>query len=101
VTARPTRPPRPTLGTRLLILFLIALGVFVLILAFTRPSTGRFMSAVLLLGAAGVVRHRATRPTDPAEYGRAAQLRSLYRSIAIAVAFIAASFFVNRLLTSN
>jgi hypothetical protein len=101
VTQRRARDPRPTLGTRLLILALIALGVFVLVLAFTRPSAGRFMSAAVLLGAAGVLRFRATRPTDPAQYGRAAQLRSLYWSIAIVVVFIGASFLVNRLLTGN
>ena len=99
MTTRRT-PPRPTLGTRLLILGLVALGIFVLVLAFTRPSAGRFMSAAFLLGAAAVVRHRATRPVDPEAYGRAAQLRSLYWSIAIAVAFIAASFFVNWVLTN-
>lgn len=95
------RTPRPTLGTRLLVLFLIVLGVFVLVLAFTRPSAGRFLSAAVLLGAAGVLRYRSARPVDPEEYGRAAQLRSLYWSIAIAVSFVAASFLVNRLLTSN
>ena len=101
MTPRRARDPRPTLGTRLLILALIALGVFVLVLAFTRPSAGRFMSAAVLLGAAGVLRFRATRPTDPSRYGRAAQLRSLYWSIAIAVVFIGASFLVNRLLAGN
>jgi hypothetical protein len=101
VTARRSAQPRPTLGTRLLILALVGLGVFVLVLAFTRPSAGRFMSAAVLLGAAGVVRHRAVRPADPAAYGRAAQLRSLYWSIVIAVVFIGASFLVNRLLNGS
>ena len=62
-----------------------------------RPSARRPPSASY---AAGVLRFRATRPTDPAQYGRAAQLRSLYWSIAIAVVFVGASFLVNKLLTS-
>jgi hypothetical protein len=94
------RRPRPTLGTRLLILALIALGLFVLVLAFTRPSAGRFLSASVLLGAAGVVRYRSTQPVDPERYGRAAQMSSLYWSIVIAVVFVGASFLVNQLLTN-
>ncbi|MEO6511408.1 MAG: hypothetical protein ABIO16_10485 [Nocardioides sp.] len=100
MTPRRSATPRPTLGTRLLILFLIALGAFVLLLAFTRPSAGRFMSAAVLLGAAGVIRHRALKPADPSKYGRAQQMSSLYWSIVIAVVFIGASFLVNQLLTN-
>ena len=90
---------RPKLRTRLLILALITLGVFVLVLAFTRPSVGRFLSAGVLLGAAAVVRFRAVRDADPTKYGRAAQMHSLYWSIVIAVVFVGASFLVNYLLT--
>lgn len=90
---------QPKLRTRLLILALITLGVFVLVLAFTRPSVGRFLSAGVLLGSAAVVRFRALRTDDPSKYGRAAQMSSLYWSIVIAVVFIGASFLVNYLLT--
>jgi hypothetical protein len=93
VTAR-----RPKLRTRLLILALITLGVFVLVLAFARPSVGRFLSAGVLLGAAAVVRFRALGDDDPSKYGRAAQMHSLYWSIVIVVVFVGASFLVNRLL---
>ena len=91
---------RPKLRTRLLILALIGLGVFVLVLAFTRPSAGRFLSAGVLLGAAAVVRFRAVRTNDPTAYGRAAQMHSLYWSIVIAVVFVGASFLVNELLSN-
>ena len=89
---------RPKLRTRLLILALVTLGVLVLVLAFTRPSAGRFLSAGVLLGAAAVVRFRAVRTDDPSKYGRDAQMRSLYWSIVIAVVFVGASLLVNRLL---
>ena len=89
---------RPKLRTRLLILALITLGVLVLVLAFTRPSAGRFLSAGVLLGAAAVVRFRALRTDDPAKYGRDAQMRSLYWSIVIAVVFVGASLLINQLL---
>ena len=89
---------RPKLRTRLLVLALVTLGVFVLVLAFTRPSVGRFLSAGVLLGAAAAVRFRAVRTDDPSKYGRDAQMRSLYWSIVIAVVFVGASLLINRLL---
>ena len=89
---------RPKLRTRLLIIALVALGVFVLVLAFTRPSVGRFLSAGVLLGAAAVVRFRSVRTDDPSKYGREAQMSSLYWSIVIAVVFVGASFLINQLL---
>ena len=65
---------RPKLRTRLLIIALITLGVFVLVLAFTRPSAGRFLSAGVLLGAAAVIRFRAVRTDElsQADDGRVA-----------------------------
>jgi hypothetical protein len=94
VTARRVR-----LGTRLLILALSAFGAMLVLLAFSKPSTGRFLAAGLLLAAAVVVRYNATRPDDPARYGRAAQVRSIVWSVVIAVVFIGASLVVNELLT--
>jgi uncharacterized membrane protein YidH (DUF202 family) len=75
------------------------LGVVVLLFALTRPSAGRFLAAGLILGAAGVVRYHDLHRDDPDRYGRAAQLRSLYWSVAIVVVFVSASFLVNAVLT--
>jgi hypothetical protein len=90
---------RARLGTRLLILTLAALGVVLLMLAVSRPSAGRFLAAAALLAGAVVVRYNATRPADPARYGRSAQIRSLVWSVVIAAVFIGVSLAVNELLT--
>ncbi len=92
-------PRRTRLGTRLAILALATLGVLLLLLAFSRPSAGRFLAAAVLLAAAVVVRYNALRPVDPSRYGRAAQIRSMVWSVVIAVVFIGASLVVNELLT--
>ena len=89
---------RSTLGTRLAILCLGALGVLLLVLALTRPSAGRFLSAGLVLGAAAVVRHRMTHAGDPAAYTRADQVRSVVWSVVIAVVFVGASLLLSQLL---
>ncbi len=90
---------RTPLGTRLLILVCATLGLVLLLLAFSRPSAGRFLASAVLLAAAVVVRYNAARPRDPARYGRAAQVRSLVWSVVIAAVFIAVSLVVNELLT--
>jgi hypothetical protein len=87
------------LGTRLLILTLAGLGVLLALLALSRPSTGRFLAAAVLLAAAVVVRYNATRPDDPSRYGRSAQVRSIVWSVVIAVVFIGVSLVINELLT--
>ena len=88
------------LGTRLLILGLAGLGVLLALLAVSRPSTGRFLAAAVLLSAAVVVRYNATRSDDPSRYGRSAQVRSLVWSVVIAVVFIGVSLVINELLTN-
>jgi hypothetical protein len=93
------RTDRVPLGTRLLIVCLAALGVLLLLFAVSRPGVTRFLAAGLVLGAAAVVRHRATHD-DPARYGRAAQLRSLLWSVVIVVVFVGASWLLNELITS-
>jgi hypothetical protein len=75
------------------------LGALVLLFVLARPSAGRLLAAALLLGAAAAVRYHDLHRDDPDRYGRAAQLRSLYWSVAIVVVFVSASFLVNALLT--
>ena len=53
------------LGARLLILVLAALGVLLLLFAFSRPSVGRFLAAGSS-SAAAVVRYNACTATTPA-----------------------------------
>jgi hypothetical protein len=76
------------------------LGGLLVLFALTRPSVGRFLTAGLVLGAAAVVRYHDLHRDDPDRYGRAAQVRSLYWSVAIVVVFVAASFLLNALLSN-
>jgi heme A synthase len=91
---------RSRLGATLLTAVLGMLGVLVLLLAFSRPSVGRFLAAGLLLGAAAVVRHNALHRDDPGRYGRAAQVRSLVWSVAIVVVFVGVSIALSQLFDS-
>ena len=90
---------RSRLGARLLILVLAALGVLLLLLAFSRPSVGRFLAAGLVLGGAAVVRYNAVHRDDPGRYGRAAQVRSLVWSVVIVVVFVGVSLLISELLS--
>ncbi len=92
---------RSRLGARLLTAILGVLGALVLLLAFSRPSVGRFLAAGMLIGAAAVVRDNSLRRDDPSRYGRAAQIRSLVWSVVIAVVFVGASLLLSQLLGSN
>ena len=89
---------RPRLGATLLTAVLGVLGALTLILAFGRPSAGRFLAAGLLLGAAAVVRYRSLHADDPARYGRAAQIRSLVWTVVVIVVFVGASLLLGQLI---
>ena len=90
---------RTRLGPLVLTAVLGVLGALVLLFALGRPSVGRFLAAGLLLGAAAVVRYQDLHRDDPDRNGRSAQLRSLYWSVVIAVAFVGASFLISALLS--
>jgi uncharacterized membrane protein YidH (DUF202 family) len=89
---------RSRLGAHLLTAVLGVLGGLVLLLAFSRPSIGRFLAAGLLLGAAAVVRYNDRTRDDPRRYGRAAQIRSVIWSVAIVVLFVGASILLSEAL---
>jgi multisubunit Na+/H+ antiporter MnhB subunit len=91
---------RTPLRTRLLILACAGLGILLLLLAFSKPSVGRFLAAGLLIAAAVTIRVNASRPADPSRYTRAAQLRSVAWSIVIVVVFVGASWLLNEMITS-
>jgi len=95
VTAR----RRTRLGPKVVVAVLGVLGALLLLFALGRPSVGRFLAAGLLLGAAAVVRYNDLHRDDPERNGRAAQLRSLYWSVVIALAFVGASFLISALLS--
>ena len=90
---------RSRLRAQLLTVVLGVLGSLVLLFAFGRPSVGRFMAAGLLIGAAAVVRYNSLHRDDPERYGRAAQLRSLFWSVAIVIVFVGASLLLSAVLT--
>ena len=92
------RRRRLHLGPLLLTGVLGVLGAVVLLLALGRPSVGRFLAAGLLLGAAAVVRYNDLHRDDPGRYGRAAQIRSVVWSVAIAVVFVGASLLLSQVL---
>ena len=91
---------RTKLGTRLLILACATFGVLLLLLAFSKPSVGRFLAAGLLLAAAVTVRYNATKAADPARDSRAAQVRSIVWSVVIVVVFVGASWLLNEAITN-
>ena len=91
---------RTPLRTRLLILACATSGVLLLLLAFSKPSVGRFLAAGLLMAAAVTVRYNASKTSDPARYTRAAQVRSIVWSIVIIVVFVGASYLLNEAITN-
>ena len=89
---------RSRLGAQLLTGVLGVLGALVLVLAFGRPSVGRFLAAGLLIGAAAVVRYNSLHRDDPGRYGRSAQIRSLVWSVVIVVVFVGVSLLLSQVI---